>query len=81
MTKIVTKFEIPFSREYRGLKELRTCFVRLIKVLFPLYVVQQGEAGCSGMPLYPVTLDAKFRNGVGSITVGGSSPPIGGWIV
>ena len=78
MTKIVTKFEIPFSREYRGLKELRTCFVRLIKVLFPLYVVQQGEAG---MPLYPVTLDAKFRNGVGSITVGGSSPPIGGWIV
>ena len=29
----------------------------------------------------PATLEAKFRNGVGSILVGGNSPSIGGWIV
>ena len=29
----------------------------------------------------PATLEAKFRNGVGSILVGGNSPSIGGWTV
>ena len=29
----------------------------------------------------PATLEAEFRNGVGSIPVGGNSPSIGGWIV
>ena len=29
----------------------------------------------------PATLEAKFRNGVGLIPVGGSSPSIGRWIV
>ena len=29
----------------------------------------------------PATLDAEFRNGVGSIPIGGNSPSIGGWIV
>ena len=29
----------------------------------------------------PATLEAKFRNSVGSIPVGGNSPSIGGWIV
>ena len=27
------------------------------------------------------TLEAEFRNAVGSISVGGNSPSIGGWIV
>ena len=29
----------------------------------------------------PATLEAEFRDGVGSIPVGGNSPLIGGWIV
>ena len=29
----------------------------------------------------PATLEAEFRNGVGSIPVGGNSPSKGGWIV
>ena len=29
----------------------------------------------------PATLEAEFRNGAGSIPVGGNSPSIGGWIV
>ena len=29
----------------------------------------------------PVTLEAEFRNGLGSIIVGGNTPSIGGWIV
>ena len=29
----------------------------------------------------PATLEAEFRNGVGSIPVGVNSPSIGGWIV
>ena len=29
----------------------------------------------------PATLEAEFRNRVGSIPVGGNSPSIGGWIV
>ena len=29
----------------------------------------------------PATLETEFRNGVGSIPVGGNSPSIGGWIV
>ena len=29
----------------------------------------------------PATLETKFRNGVGSIPVGGNSPSIGWWIV
>ena len=29
----------------------------------------------------PATLETKFRNGVGSIPVGGNSPSIGGWVV
>ena len=29
----------------------------------------------------PATLEAEFRNGVGSVPVGGNSPSIGGWIV
>ena len=29
----------------------------------------------------PATLEAEFRNGVGSIPVVGNSPLIGGWIV
>ena len=29
----------------------------------------------------PATLEAKFRNRVGSIPAGGNSPLIGGWIV
>ena len=29
----------------------------------------------------PATLEAEFWNRVGSITVGGNSPSIGGWIV
>ena len=29
----------------------------------------------------PTTLEAKFRNRVGLIPVGGNSPSIGGWIV
>ena len=43
--------------------------------------------GCSGMSgvvactCNPATLEAEFRNGVGSLPVGGNSPSIGGWIV
>ena len=29
----------------------------------------------------PATLEAEFRNGMGSIPVGGNGPSIGGWIV
>ena len=29
----------------------------------------------------PATVEAEFRNGVGSIPVGGNSPSIGRWIV
>ena len=29
----------------------------------------------------PATLEAEFRNGVGSVPVGRNSPSIGGWIV
>ena len=29
----------------------------------------------------PAALEAEFRNGVGSIPVGGNSPSLGGWIV
>ena len=29
----------------------------------------------------PATLVAEFRNGMGSIPVGGNNPSIGGWIV
>ena len=43
-------------------------------------LVQPG--GCSDMLLgNPATLEAKFRDGVGSGTVGGNSPLIGGWIL
>ena len=43
-------------------------------------LVQPG--GCSDMLLgNPATLEAKFRDGVGSVPVGGNSPSIGGWIL
>ena len=29
----------------------------------------------------PATLEAEFRNGVGSIPAGANSPSVGGWIV
>ena len=39
-------------------------------------------SGCSDMLLgNPATLEAKFRDGVGSVPVGGNSPSIGGWIL
>ena len=38
---------------------------------------QRGVVACT---CNPATLEAEFRNGVGSIPVGGNSPSIGGWI-
>ena len=39
------------------------------------------QAGVVTCTCNPATLEAEFRNGVGSIPVGGNSPSIGGWIV
>ena len=43
-----------------------------------LNVSMSGVVACT---CNPATLEAEFRNGVGSIPVGGNSPSIGGWIV
>ena len=40
--------------------------------------IRPGVVACTYIP---ATLEAKFRNGVGLIPVGGNSPSIGGWIV
>ena len=39
---------------------------------------QPGVVACT---CNPATQEAEFGNGVGSISVGGDSPLIGGWIV
>ena len=53
---------------------------------FPLHANHAGAfvgllPGVVACTCNPATLEAEFRNGVGSIPVGGNSPSIGGWIV
>ena len=43
-----------------------------------LLFYRSGVVACT---CNPATVEAEFRNGVGSIPVGGNSPSIGGWIV
>ena len=43
-----------------------------------IFVFEPGVVACT---CNPATLEAEFRNRVGSIPVGGNSPLIGGWIV
>ena len=45
---------------------------------FQVRVVLSGVVACT---CNPATLDAEFRNGVGSISVGGNGLLIGGWTV
>ena len=42
---------------------------------------QQHLLGVVACTCNPATLEAEFRNDVGSIPVGGNNPSIGGWIV
>ena len=42
------------------------------------YRCMPGVVACT---CNPATLEAEFRNGVGSVPVEGNSPSIGGWIV
>ena len=39
------------------------------------------KPGVTACTCNPATLEVEFRNGMGSIPVGGNSPSIGGWIV
>ena len=48
---------------------------------FTCAVGQVYECSVVACTCNPATSEAEFRNGVGSISVGGNSPSIDGWIV
>ena len=63
-----------------------TCLFYLIfqvlkVLLIKICTVEPADPGLVACTCNPATLEAEFRNGVGSIRVRGNSASIGGWIV
>ena len=66
-----------FSSKRVNLSKILAVFnTVLLKLIF--IFIQPGVVACT---CNPATLEAEFRNGVGSVPVGDNSPSIGGWIV
>ena len=64
----------------------KTSFEELVDILRPylekqVTLMRKPRPGVVACTCNPATLEAEFRNGVGSIPVGGNSSSIGGWIV
>ena len=56
-------------------------FAPIKKSLIGMYNINEKKPDVVACTCNPATLEAEFRNGVGSVPVGGNSPSIGGWIV